>query len=35
MNEVLKAIEQRRSIRRYKATPVPQEVLDQIIEAGR
>jgi len=34
MGEVLKAIRERRSIRRYKADMVPQEKLDQIIEAG-
>ncbi|MBR5229527.1 MAG: nitroreductase [Firmicutes bacterium] len=34
MNDVLKAIKERRSIRSYKEDPVPQEILDQIIEAG-
>ncbi len=34
MNEVLKAIEQRRSIRKYKSDPVPREIIDQIIHAG-
>lgn len=34
MNEVLKAIKERRSIRRYKADMVPQELIDQVIEAG-
>lgn len=34
MNEVLEKIKSRRSIRKYKAEPVPQELLDQIIEAG-
>lgn len=31
---VLKAIKTRRSIRKYKSTPVPQELIDQVIEAG-
>lgn len=35
MNSVLEQIKTRRSIRKYAATPVPQEILDQIIEAGR
>lgn len=34
MNEVLEKIKSRRSIRKYKAEPVPQELLDQIIETG-
>lgn len=34
MNEILKAMEQRRSIRKYKPDPVPREVIDQIIRAG-
>ncbi|MDO4280526.1 MAG: nitroreductase [Peptococcaceae bacterium] len=34
MNEVLKNIRERRSCRKYKAEPVPQELLDQVIEAG-
>lgn len=34
MNEVLKAIKERRSIRRYKKEMVPQELIDQVIEAG-
>jgi len=34
MNEVLEKIKTRRSVRRYKPDMVPQEVLDQIIEAG-
>ena len=34
MNEVLKAIEERRSIRKYKPDPVPREIIDQIIRAG-
>ena len=31
---VLDAIKTRRSIRRYESTPVPQELIDQVIEAG-
>ncbi len=34
MSEVLEKIKSRRSIRRFKPDPVPQELLDQIIEAG-
>lgn len=34
MGEVLKAIRERRSIRSYRPEMVPQELLDQIIEAG-
>ena len=34
MGEVLKAIKERRSIRSYRPEMVPQELLDQIIEAG-
>lgn len=34
MNEVLKAMEQRRSIRKYKSDPVPRGVVDQIVRAG-
>ena len=34
LGDVLKAMEERRSIRKYKADMVPQEILDQIIEAG-
>lgn len=33
-NETLQTILTRRSIRSYKADPIPQEVLDQIITAG-
>ena len=33
--EVLETIKTRRSIRRYKKTPVPKEMLEQILEAGR
>ena len=34
MNEVLKAIQERRSVRKFKPDPVPQELLDQVIQAG-
>ena len=34
-NEVLTAIKNRRSIRKYKQTAVPEELLQQIVEAGR
>ena len=34
MNDVLRAIQSRRSVRSFKSDPVPQEILDQIIEAG-
>jgi nitroreductase len=34
MNEVIKAICERRSIRRYKSNPVPREMLNEIIQAG-
>lgn len=34
MSEVLKEMKERRSIRNYKSDMVPQEILDQIIEAG-
>ena len=34
MNETLKTLIERRSCRSYKADPVPQEILDQILEAG-
>ena len=33
--EVLEAIRTRRSIRTYKPDPVPEEVLEEILEAGR
>ncbi len=35
MNETLNQIKTRRSIRKYSSQPVPQEVLDQIMEAGQ
>lgn len=34
MNEVLKALKERRSVRKYKSDAVPKEVLSEIIEAG-
>lgn len=34
-NEVLKAIRERRSVLRFKPDPVPEEVLELILEAGR
>jgi nitroreductase len=34
MNEVLQAMETRRSVRKYKSDPIPQEVLEQIVRAG-
>lgn len=34
MSDVLEAIKTRRSVRKFKPDTVPQEVLDQIIEAG-
>ena len=34
MNETLKTLIERRSCRSYKADPIPNEVLDQILEAG-
>lgn len=34
MNEVIKAIKERRSIKKYKPDMVPKEAIDQIIEAG-
>ena len=34
MNEVLKSLTERRSCRSYLPDPIPQEVLDQILEAG-
>ena len=34
LNQVLELMKSRRSTRRYDPRPVPQEVLDQIIEAG-
>ncbi len=34
MNEVLQTIKERRSVKKYKDTPVPKELIEQIIEAG-
>ena len=34
MNEVLSAMEQRRSVRKYKPDPVPREIIDRIVRAG-
>lgn len=34
MNEVLERMKERRSVRKYKPDMVPQEIIDQIIEAG-
>ena len=34
MNEALQAMETRRSVRKYKSDPIPQEVLEQIVRAG-
>ena len=34
MNEVLQAIKERKSVKKFKDTPVPKECIEQIIEAG-
>ena len=34
MNEVIKAIKERRSIRKYKKDMVPDELIDAIVQAG-
>ena len=34
MNETLKTLKERRSCRSYKPDPIPEEILDQILEAG-
>ncbi len=34
MNETLKAMKERRSIRKFKADAVPKELIEQVIEAG-
>lgn len=34
MSEVLKAIRERRSTKKFKSDPVPEEILKQILEAG-
>ena len=33
-NPILECIKQRRSIKKYKSTPVPSEMIDKIVEAG-
>lgn len=35
MNETIKTLTTRRSVRSYSTKPVPQEVLDEILEAGK
>ena len=35
MNDIIKAMIERRSIKKYKDTPVPMELIDQICEAGK
>lgn len=35
MNETLKTIYTRRAIRKFKSIPVPREIIEQIIDAGR
>ena len=35
MNETIKTILERRSIRKYKDTPVPRELLDTLVECGK
>ena len=35
MNEIIKAMEERRSIRKFKAEMPPKEQIEQIVEAGR
>ena len=34
MNEVIRALKERRSIRAYEARQIPEDVLEQILEAG-
>lgn len=34
MNDIIRALESRRSIRKYKPDMVPKEMIDQVIEAG-
>lgn len=34
MNEIIRAMKERRSIRKYKSDPVEAEIIDEIIEAG-
>ena len=35
MNEVIKAIKSRRSIRKYKSDAIPEEIIESIVEAGQ
>jgi nitroreductase len=35
MNEVIHAIERRRTIRKFKGEPVPEECIDAVLQAGR
>lgn len=34
MNEIIKGIKERRSIRKYKSDMIPKEIIDEIIDAG-
>lgn len=34
MNDIIQAMKERRSCRAYKPDPIPQEILEQILEAG-
>ncbi len=34
MNDIIKSLEERRSCRNYLPDPIPQEILDEILEAG-
>lgn len=34
MNDIIRTMEERRSIRRYKPETLPREIIDQILEAG-
>ena len=34
MNETLKTIKERKSVKKFKSTPVPKELIEQIVEAG-
>lgn len=34
MNEIIKAIKERRSVRKYKPDMIPENIIDQIIDAG-
>ncbi len=34
MSEALEVMRQRRSVRSYKADPVPRELLEKVLEAG-